>query len=534
MATQAAASMNTFITINGKVVRSTASGFTPQLLILTQNPILPTGTVQSFTSTAEVEAYFGTSTNANDSNNYYIDSVNAAAYFSGSINKGTGKKPASVLFYYYPASNTPAFTRGSSLNVASNLSSLQAVTAGTLNITFNGTPYVASGINLSSAGSFSAMAAIIQTAVQAVSGLGTATVTYSTINSAFTLKLPYSGANTITYIADSGTGSTDQLAQKMLITEDTGAIISQGIPAQTPAQVMDAVTNLTQNFATFICNFEISVSGYATVLGLTAWTEAQINFYLPIFYDRQGGTTSPITAPMRQALIDGGYGQDSVTPWTLSANVMDMIVNADSIPLPFAVAGVVASYNFDTINGVIQLNATTFTGILPVITNNTDLDLLLNTFGTNSYVNLNTRANNFQWFETGIIGGNYGWIDTLIGYIWLADECQVRIANLMQNSNSIPYNNLSVINATLEPIFKQGLSNGTVQNSIPLSADQKQELIEQAGYDISTILFNIGYYIPIIRPSSTDISTRTLSNVNAWYTYAGGPIYVTINLTTVE
>ena len=534
MATQSAASMSTFITINGKVIQSTASGFTPQLLILTENPILPTGTVEPFTTAAAVSAYFGTTTNPSDSSNYYVDSTNAAAYFSASPSKGAGNTPTSVLFYRYVGSNTAAFTRSAAVYATTSLASLQAVTAGTLNMTWNGTPYEATAINLSADNNLAAMAATIQTAVQLVSGLSAATVTYDTVTNGFTVTFAYSGANTVGYITASGSGSTDQLAQKMLITQATGAVLSQGLAAQTPAQVMTAVTNLTNNFATFVPNFDINISGYAIVLGLIAWAQSQTYFFLPLFYDYLGGGTEPITAPMRQAIIDGGYGQRSVNPWTVSANEMDMIVNPAAITLPFAVAGVVASYNFNTTNGLIQLNATTFTGITPVITNQPDLSLLLNTFGTNSYCNLNTRNNNFQWFETGSIGGNYGWIDTIVGYMWLADQCQVQLATLMQNLPSIPYDNLSQINATLDPIFQQGLSNGVVQKNIPLSPTQQQELISQVGYNFAPIMYNNGYYIPNITASANDIANRTLSNVSAWYTYAGGPVYVTVNLTTVE
>ncbi len=533
MPAQSAASMNTFIQINGKVIQSTTSGFIPQLLVLTQNPILPTNTVQQFSTSNAVSAYFGNTTNSSDTNGYYIDSNNAAAYFAASPNKGYGNPPSSILFYRYVASNTAAFTRGSALSVTTNLATLKLVTAGTLVMSFNGTTYTATGINLSSDNSFSAMATTIQTAVDAQ--IAGTTVTFDTTTNAFTITFPYTGANTVNYVVNSGSGSTDQLAQRMLITQASGAVISQGMAAQTPAQVMTAVTNLTNNFATFVCNFEINTDPtYAIVIGLTAWVVAQAYFYLPLFYDYLGGASEPITAPMETAIINAGYGQMSVNPWTITANIMTMITNTNNITMPFSVAGVAASYNFNAPNGIIQLNATTFAVGTPVITNNADVSLLLDTFNSNSYINLNTRANNFQWFQKGSIGGNYGWIDTYIGYMWLADQCQVQIAGLMQNLNSIPYNNLSIINAVLEPIFVQGLGSGVVQTNIPLSASQIAALIAQAGYNFSPVLYNAGYFVPPITATATDIANRTLSNVAAWYTYAGGPVYVTVNLTTVE
>lgn len=535
MPSQSAASMNFFIEINGKVVQSTSSGFIPQLLILTQNPILPTGTVQQFTTASEVSAYFGNT--SYDNSTEYQDALNAGFYFTASTK--TQKKPSSVLFYRYVASNVGAYTRGSKLTAVganNDLTALKLVTAGTLALIFNGTTYNVTGIDLSAQNSFSAMATALQTAIRLVSGLSTVTVEFDTTTNAFTITFPYDGtkANTVGYIVASSTGATNQLSQRMKITEASGAVLSQGLAAQTPAQVMTAITNLSSNFATYICNFDInSDPTYDIVNALTAWNDVQTYYYLPIFYDTNGGESSPITNPMQASLIANGWGQDSATPYTFNTTLMYIINTVDTIGLPFAVAGVLASYDFQAVNAIIQLNANGFAGITPIITNNSDLNLLINTFGANSYINLNTRANNFQWFEKGEIGGNYQWADTFVGYVWMADQIQVTLANLQQSLNSIPYNNLSIINSVINPIFVQGLRAGVVQNNIPISATQQQELIQQAGYDFTPILFNQGYYMPQIIPTAQDIATRTLSNINAWYTYAGGPVQITVNVTTV-
>ncbi len=537
MASQNAASMSAIIQVNGKVVQSTASGFKPQLLILTQNPICPTNTALSFNNTAAVTAYFGNTTNPSDTNALYVDSVNAGFYFNGS-NK-TQVPASSVLFYRYCEANTGAFTRGAALSAVgtvNDLTNLKLVTAGTLNLTFNGTAYVASAINLSSNNSFNAMAATLQTAIQAVTGLTTVTVGFDSTTNGFTITFPYNGslANTVDYITNSGAGASDQLAQRMKITSVTGSVLSQGVAAQTPAQVMTSVTNLTQNFATFICNFDInSDPTYAIVLGLTSWNNVQTTLYLPLFYDLLGGAGSPITNPMQQALIAAGWGQSSVTPYTFNTPLMYIINNNATIGLPFGVAGTLGSYNFNAANGIIQLNSTSYSGITPIVNNDPDLNTLMNVFGANSYVNLNTRANNFQWFETGVIGGSYGWADTLIGYMWLADQIQTTLASTMATLNSIPYSQLSIINSVVEPIFNTGLTNGVVQKNIPISATVQQALIQQAGYDFTSILYNKGYYMPQVQATPSDIANRTLSNVNAWYTYAGGPVTITVNLTTV-
>lgn len=528
--------MNFFIQINGRVVQSISSGFIPQLLVLTQNPILPTGTPKTFTTAAEVTAYFG-NTSYDNTKTQYTDSTNAGFYFKASPKSQT--PPKSILFYRYVASNASAYTRGAALTAVgttNDLTTLKLVTAGTLALIFNGTTYNVTAIDLSAQNSFAAMAAVLQTAIRLVSGLSTITVGFDTTTNAFTITFPYNGAlaNTVGYIAASATGGTNQLAQRMKITEATGSVLSQGLAAQTPAQIMDALVNQTSNFFTIVPNFDInSDSTYAVANGLVEWNSVQPYLYLPLLYDTNGGASSPITNPMQTLLIANGWGQDSVAPYTFNTNLMYIINTEETVALPFATAGTIASYNYSAPNGIIQLNAITYAGIETIINNNSDLDLLINTFGANSYINLNTRANNFQWFEKGNIGGSYSWADTLVGYVWLADQIQVTLAGLEQSLNSIPYNNLSIINSVINPIFGQGLRNGVVQNNIPISATQKQALIQEAGYDFTSILFNQGYYMPQIIPTADDIANRALSNVNAWYTYAGGPVTITVNVTTV-
>ena len=530
MASQNAVSMNAYVKVNGKVVQSVSSGFIPQLLILTKNPIVPVDTVLPFTNANAVYSYFGDSFFGNAR---YSDNTNASFYFKAS-NKGV-KKPSSVLFYRYADTNIGAFTRGLALTSSGNnsdLSRLKLFTSGDLTLTFNGTVYSVTGINLSNDNSLSAMATRIQTAIQAVSGLATVTCTFDSYTNAFTITYPYDSAvaNTIGYV-----GNDDLLAYAMRITQNNGATLSQGIEAQTPAEVMTAVTNNTQNFLTYICNFDInSDSSYRDVLGLIAWNNAQEYLYLPIFYDTIGGTNTPITNPMQTAIINNGWGQNSVMPYTFNTTLMYIINNNNTITLPFAIAGTLASYDYNSPNGIILLSATSYAGITPIITKDTDNDLLVKTFGANSYINLNTRNNNFQWFERGNIGGAYGWADTLAGYVWLADQIQVTLASTLGTLNSIPYNNLSIINAVVEPIFNKALNNGVAQNNIPLTDTQKQALIQQAGYDFTSILYLNGYYMPLVTPTPEDISNRTLDNVNAWYTYAGGPVNISVNVTTVR
>jgi hypothetical protein len=123
-------------------------------LMLTNSSRPPLGQVLQFASAADVSTYFGPSA---------TETTLAAIYFQGFDN--SHKKPGSLLFTQYNQGSVDAFLRGASV-AGLTLAQLQAV-SGTLVVTVDGYPRSAAALNLSAASSFSAAAALIQTALNA-------------------------------------------------------------------------------------------------------------------------------------------------------------------------------------------------------------------------------------------------------------------------------------------------------------------------------------------------------------------------------
>jgi hypothetical protein len=203
-------------------------------LALTQNTRVPTGSVLSFPSSGAVSSFFGpTSTEATD----------AAIYFAGFV--GCNVLPGAMLFAQYNQSAVSGYLRGGNIS-GLTLTQLQAFT-GTLTITFAGTALTSSSINLSSATSFSNAATIIQAAFTSPP-FG---VTYDSVSGAFVLTSTTTGATeTITY-------ATGTIAASLLLTQATGATLSQGAAAVTsPSAFMSGVVAQTTNWATFFTTFD--------------------------------------------------------------------------------------------------------------------------------------------------------------------------------------------------------------------------------------------------------------------------------------
>lgn len=123
-------------------------------LMLTSSTRPPIGQVLQFASPADVSTYFGPAS---------LENSLATIYFNGFEN--SHKKPGSLLFAQYNQGAVDAFLRGGSV-AGLTIPQLQAI-SGTLAITIDGYPRSAAALNLSGASSFSAAAALIQTALNA-------------------------------------------------------------------------------------------------------------------------------------------------------------------------------------------------------------------------------------------------------------------------------------------------------------------------------------------------------------------------------
>jgi len=121
-------------------------------LMLTNSWRVPVGAVQSFVSAAAVGAFFGLSSNE------YAKALN---YFGGYV--GATQVPGQLLIAQYPQAGVAAWLKGASV-AALTIAQLAAL-SGSLNITVDGYVHSAASLNLSGATSFSAAAALIQTAL---------------------------------------------------------------------------------------------------------------------------------------------------------------------------------------------------------------------------------------------------------------------------------------------------------------------------------------------------------------------------------
>src|SRR5271156_1045470 len=121
-------------------------------LCVDQNTRIPIGSVASFPSADAVEGFFGSASK---------EASLAEVYFSGFT--GRTAIPASMLFAQWPGAGVPAYLQsGDVANLG--LAAIQAL-SGSLTVVMDGYTFTNASFSLSTATSFSAAAADIQTAL---------------------------------------------------------------------------------------------------------------------------------------------------------------------------------------------------------------------------------------------------------------------------------------------------------------------------------------------------------------------------------
>lgn len=141
------------VSVTPQVLAAGGNAISMTGVVLTRNtrvPISPLGSLTSFPTLLAVQNYFGPTSD---------EAIIAGIYFQGFDNSNV--KPASIAFTQYPSSSVAAYLRGAGLGLT--LAALQALN-GTLTLTVDGSDQTGTA-NLSSATSFSAAAALIETAL---------------------------------------------------------------------------------------------------------------------------------------------------------------------------------------------------------------------------------------------------------------------------------------------------------------------------------------------------------------------------------
>ena len=452
-------------------------------VILTNSSSIPMGTVQSFASAEAVGDWFGALS---------VEKGLADVYFGG-FNNAT-LLPASLLFAQYNDSAVGAYLRSGSLSSVS-LADLQAL-SGTLTVSVSGVSKTSSSINLSSATSYSDAASIIEDAFTAPAF----SVAYDSTLKAFVVDSTATGDGvTIDYA--SGT-----IASGLLLTQITGAVLSQGADAATPTGIMDGVHSATLNWGGFMTAFEPSD---ADKLLFSDWTNSKRDRFMYVGWDTNAvpaGATD--TSSWAYQVEQAGY----------SGSVP---VYKDKLHAAF-ILGATASLDFNRTNGRITYAFKYLSGLTPSVTDET-VAANLEAHGYNFIGNYATANDDFTFLYPGQVSGRYNFIDSYANQVYLNSQLQLALMVLMTNVNSIPYNKEgeTLIRAGCQDPIDQALNFGTIREGVALSASQAAQVNNAAGKKIDTVLSQRGWYLQILEATAQVRGQRGSPPITLWYMDGG-------------
>ncbi len=472
------------VSVNPGVIGSGGSPLALNGVILTKNTLLPTGAARSFASASAVSDFFGPSSD---------EYAKAQIYFLGFDNSTI--KPGKLWLAPYVDTDRAAWLQSGSL-AGMTLAELQAL-SGVLTVTVDGTAFTSSSINLATATSFSDAATKI---TAGFSGAGKPTCSWNSVNSTFSLNSPTVGASsTITF-------ATGTLSAGLKFTSATGAILSQGDVADTPATAMDSLKAQTQNWVSFTTLWEPNLAGKEA---FATWTNAQNQRYSYVAWDTDG-----------QAIVNGSTTCFGAIAKSLGYDGVVPVYNTASLAV--FVLGMIASIDFSQTNGRITTAFKSQSGFAATVSDEQIAANLLEN-GYSFYGDYATANDGFVFFNNGQMTGKWKWIDTFVNQVYLNSQFQLALMSLLTSVKSIPYNEqgYGLIRAAMIDPIQSALNFGSIRTGITLSESQKAQVNQAAGRNVASTIEQQGYYLQILDPGAQVRGNRGTPVINFWYTDGG-------------
>jgi hypothetical protein len=457
-------------------------------------------------SLAQIQALSGTISLSIDGEPQTSAAINLSA--------ATGPSNAAALIQTGIQNATGRFSGTAAQTAAADVMNVTATASGQLNIgdVLTGAS-VDAGLTVLSFGTYTPTAGtgtvIVSTntgfASTSVSVAGVGTVSYDSLRGAFVITSPTTGVNSLVTIP-----AASSLTTGLLLTAATGAVASPGAVIAVPATLMNRITGITQNWATFLTVSEQTLS---VKEAFAAWVQTTNKRYLYVCQD------SDVTA--LQANSSGCFG--AIVDAANDDGIMPVYDNSGTGVLAALQTAIAASINFSQQNGRTTFAFRGQAGLTAQITDETVYDNLLGN-GYNCYASFATANAQFTQNQPGQISGVFGWADTYINQIYLNASFQLAIMTLLANTPAVPYvtRGYNLIRGCLLTPIKAALNFGSIVSGVTLSGSQSAALNSATGDPNATATIqNTGWYLSIKDPGAIVRGNRGTPVIDFFYTDGG-------------
>lgn len=360
----------------------------------------------------------------------------------------------------------------------------------------------------------------------AVSTAGTAAyqpkapvVTYNSQTRAFEITSGETGsAGSVSY--GQGLGGGTDLSQTLNLTEQLGAVQSEGTDGQSLTDCMSSVLKYARDWVSFSTVWE---PAYNAKIELARWCSGHDTRFVYVMWDTDNA------ARVQGSTASAGYAVNR----TLELDGTCCVYN--TLDVAAGVMGAIACLNFDQREGRTTLAYRQFEGVAVTCDDDGDYDALIAN-GYNCYADFATASAQFKFFQDGQISGKFDWLDTYCNAIALKDALQLNILDLFAAVRSLPYNEdgyASVRTACLDTI-KRFVNFGAIRPGISLSQTQKVQLLQEIGKDVSQTLESAGWYMQITDPGAVIRGQRQSPNCAFYYMDGGSIQKIVMSATAIQ
>jgi len=199
------------------------------------------------------------------------------------------------------------------------------------------------------------------------------------------------------------------------------------------------------------------------------------------------------------------------------------------------VLGVGASINYNKTNGRITFAYKLLDGLTPSVNNNTlanELDLL----SCNYYGSYSSLSNQYQFYQSGVMSGDWSYMDNYYNSLWLDDAITTSLVDVLKSSSYIPYTTAGyeTVKIAINQVMKQAIVNSVAEADTTISDAVARQLYVETGQDIASILVQVGYYISVSEPTTAIKAKRGSPDVVIYYTNGGAIQKITVDNTFVK
>ena len=344
-------------------------------------------------------------------------------------------------------------------------------------------------------------------------------VTYNSQTQAFQITSGETGsASAVAYGQSAGSGT--DLSQVLNLTEQLGAVQSEGTDGQSLTDCLTGVLKSARDWVSFSTIWEPE---RAEKLELATWCSGHDTRFVYVMWDTDN------TARVQGSTASAGYAITHTLELDGTCCVWD------TLDVAAGVMGAIACLNFDQREGRTTLAFRQFEGVTVTCDDDGDYDALIAN-GYNCYADFATASAQFKFFQDGQVSGKFEWLDTYCNAIALKDALQLNILDLLAAVRSLPYNEdgyASVRTACLDTI-NRFINFGAIRTGISLSQTQKVQLLQEIGKDVSQTLESAGWYMQITDPGAVIRGQRQSPNCAFYYMDGGSIQKIVMSATAIQ